>query len=152
MPIPGTPPGAIYCTGDHDTKHNVCGDQLRLNSDGTVDGETIFVHTDCENRMPRPAEEQDAIYQKPGVPMDRGTQKAWANTWGKEDLTAADKDAPVKCETSSGSPKVEDCRLAFDSLMQFPELEARAGKKGKTWWAAVGFFFFFFSFFSLISG
>ncbi|PLN85513.1 hypothetical protein BDW42DRAFT_160637 [Aspergillus taichungensis] len=133
MPSPILP--VYWCLGDYTTTPNVCAQELRHNSDGTVDGETIFVRTHCDNRMPLPSGDQDPVYQKPGVPMDRGMQEAWAETWGKEDLTAADKDSPVKCETSGGSPKVEDCRHAFGALLQSPHVPATAGKEGKTWWA-----------------
>lgn len=138
MPSPILP--VYWCLGDYTTTGNVCAQELRHNSDGSVDGETIFVRTHCDNRMPLPSGDQDPVYQKPGVPMDRGMQEAWAETWGKEDLTAADKDSPVKCETSDGSPKVEDCRHAFGSLLQNPQVPVTAGKKGKTYWAGVCFF------------
>ncbi|PKY08632.1 hypothetical protein P168DRAFT_278197 [Aspergillus campestris IBT 28561] len=123
-----------WCINDYKTTGNVCGDELRLNPDGSVDGETIFVRTNCENRMPLPAKEQDAVYQKPGVPMDRGTQEAWAKAWGNGDLTAANEDTAVKCETSDGSAKIEDCRHAFLSLLKYPDMEAQTGKKGKNFW------------------
>lgn len=43
----------------------------------------------------------------------------------------------VVCETSNGSPEIEDCVHAFGSLKSFPTLGALHGKKGGTWWAGV---------------
>ncbi|KAL8885017.1 MAG: hypothetical protein Q9205_005625 [Flavoplaca limonia] len=41
----------------------------------------------------------------------------------------------VVCETTDGSPDIEDCIHAFGSLRIAPQLGALHGKKGGTWWA-----------------
>lgn len=62
------------------TTGNVCVDDQRLNSDGTVDSETIFVKTDCVTRQPLP-DGQDPVYGQPGVPLDRGQYDIMAENW-----------------------------------------------------------------------
>jgi hypothetical protein len=44
-------------------------------------GETIFVRTDCNNQSPLPADQQDPVYQKPGVALDRGTILSTIKSW-----------------------------------------------------------------------
>ncbi|KAL9598124.1 MAG: hypothetical protein Q9219_004680 [cf. Caloplaca sp. 3 TL-2023] len=41
----------------------------------------------------------------------------------------------VVCETSDGSPDIQDCIHAFGSLRVSPQLGPLNGKKGGTWWA-----------------
>lgn len=43
----------------------------------------------------------------------------------------------VTCETSDGSPGIDDCVSAFGSLRIFPDQGALHGQKGGTWWASV---------------
>jgi hypothetical protein len=63
---------AYQCVHDMQTIKNYCVDDLRRYSDGTIDGETIFVYTDCVTRLPLPMDQQSSIYRLPGVAMDRG--------------------------------------------------------------------------------
>ncbi|CAG7998852.1 unnamed protein product [Penicillium nalgiovense] len=63
---------AHRCVGDMHTSINYCVDDLRRYPDGTVDGETIFVYTDCMTRFPLPMDQQTSIYRLPGVALDRG--------------------------------------------------------------------------------
>lgn len=62
------------------TSPNVCANEQRLNSDGTVDSETIFVRTDCSTRQPT-QDNQDPIWQRPGVPLDRSSYDTLSATW-----------------------------------------------------------------------
>ena len=71
-------------TSEWSTKKNYCASQLRRNPDDTVDGETIFVRTNCDTRMPLPDDKQDPTYQKPGVALERSAQQQWANTFGRQ--------------------------------------------------------------------
>jgi hypothetical protein len=114
----------------------VCVEQLRLNRDGSIDGETIFVRTDCGTRMPLGKDKQDPVYQKPGVPLDRGLQESWALTWEKNDLYGMD-DKDITCNTSEKSPSVEDCLPVLNSSTTFPDGWVSAGLKGKSWWPEV---------------
>jgi hypothetical protein len=43
----------------------------------------------------------------------------------------------IVCETSDGSPEINDCYYAFGALKLSGTLEAFHGKKGGTWWAGV---------------
>ena len=130
------PGGALDCDGDPQLTGNFCADQLKLNGDKTVDGDTVFVKTDCETRLPLDPSQQDPAYQKPGVPLDRGTAQAFAAAWADTDTISTSSD-DVKCETSDGSPIVADCTHAFATLLQFPGMGVLHGKKGGTWWAGV---------------
>jgi hypothetical protein len=58
------------------TIENYCIDALRQYPDGTVDGETIFVYTDCMARLPLPMDQQTSIYRLPGVALDRGERSS----------------------------------------------------------------------------
>jgi hypothetical protein len=69
------------CDGGFENIANFCGNQVRRNPDGSSDGDTIFVRTDCATREPLPNDRQDPIYQKPGVPLDRGTLKSILESW-----------------------------------------------------------------------
>ncbi|KAI0517622.1 hypothetical protein F5B22DRAFT_603557 [Xylaria bambusicola] len=62
------------------TEGNVC-DEVTWTINGQADGETIFVKTDCTTREPLPLDQQDPIYQQPGVPLDRGLVASILNTW-----------------------------------------------------------------------
>lgn len=65
-------PEADNCVGDMQTIENYCVDDLRRYPDGTVDGVTIFVYTDCITRLPLPmAEQTSRIFRLPGVALDR---------------------------------------------------------------------------------
>lgn len=130
------PGGALDCDGDAQLTGNFCADQLKLNGDGKSDGDTIFVKTDCGTRMPLDPSQQDPAYQKPGVPLDRGTAEAWAAVWADTDSISASSD-DVKCETSDASPAMDDCTHAFNSLLQSPSVGVLHGKKDGTWWAGV---------------
>jgi hypothetical protein len=70
-----------YCKWPYHNTQNVCAPEPWKNSDGTVDGETVFVKTDCGNRQPLHLDQQDAVYQQPGVPMDRGEYLSLITTW-----------------------------------------------------------------------
>src|SRR2546430_13796704 len=106
--IPG---GALDCVEGVTTTGNFCADQLRLNNDKSVDGETIFIRINCDNRMPLGNDQQDLVYQKPGVPLDRGLYSAFAS-WGDNDVSTSTA-SNVKCETTAGSPDMMDCNYAF---------------------------------------
>ncbi|KUJ17615.1 uncharacterized protein LY89DRAFT_733454 [Mollisia scopiformis] len=86
---------------------NYCASEARKNSDGTVDGETIFVKTDCNTREPLPADEQDPVYQNPGVPMDRGVLTTMILSWPEQGPNQSGPDmsssACVKCTNDLGA-------------------------------------------------
>lgn len=63
---------AHRCVDDMHTVENYCVDALRRYPDGTVDGETILVYTDCMTRLPLPMDQQTIIYRLPGVALDQG--------------------------------------------------------------------------------
>ncbi|KAJ5528837.1 hypothetical protein N7527_002230 [Penicillium freii] len=63
---------ADRCVDTINTIENYCVDDLRRYPDGTVDGATIFVYTDCTTRLPLPMHQQTSIYRLPGVALDRG--------------------------------------------------------------------------------
>lgn len=67
----GIPPVPV-CGGDVQSQENFCSSQPQKNPDGTADGDTIFVRTDCATRVPLDPSQQDPIYQNPSVPLDRG--------------------------------------------------------------------------------
>ena len=142
------PGGALDCEGDTNLIGNFCADQLRRNDDKTVDGDTVFVKTDCGTRMPLDPSEQDPAYQKPGVPLDRGTAAAFAAAWADVDTISASAN-DVKCETSDNSPLMLDCTHAFASLLGSPGMGALHGKNGGTWWAGVSPLTFYSTLFPL---
>lgn len=72
--------GSWVCQPDS-TSGNVCVAQQRLLPDGSAQGTTIFVKTDCVTTEPLPMDQQDPIYRQPGVPLDRGTYDALAESW-----------------------------------------------------------------------
>lgn len=133
------PGGALDCDGDAQLTGNFCADQLKLNGDGKSDGDTIFVKTDCGTRMPLDPSKQDPAYQKPGVPLDRGTSEAWAAVWADADSISTSSKNDVACEVSNDIPSMDDCTHAFESLLQFPGQQILHGKKGGSWWAGVSF-------------
>lgn len=52
---------------------NFCATEMKKQRDGMQDTETIFVRTNCADRMPLPADQQDQIFQKhPELLLDRG--------------------------------------------------------------------------------
>ncbi|KAJ5159063.1 uncharacterized protein N7500_008714 [Penicillium coprophilum] len=61
---------ANRCMNYMHTIQNYCVDDLRRYSDSTVDGETIFVYTDCMTRRPLPMDQQSSTYSLPGVALD----------------------------------------------------------------------------------
>jgi hypothetical protein len=64
-------PEADHCSGNMHNLDDYCVDDLRLNPDGTVDGTTIFVYTDCATRLPLPMNQQTSrVYRIPGVALD----------------------------------------------------------------------------------
>ncbi|KAI0803524.1 hypothetical protein GGR55DRAFT_700080 [Xylaria sp. FL0064] len=62
---------------------NIC-DEMPWTVDGKADGETIFVRTDCATRQPLPLDQQDPVYQRHGVPLDRGLVATMLNTWAQD--------------------------------------------------------------------
>lgn len=134
--VVSVPGGALDCEGHSNLIGNFCADQLRLNADKTVDGDTIFVKTNCETRMPLAPSRQDPAYRKPGVPLDRSVAEAFAAAWKDVDAIST-SDNKVECESSEASPLSLDCTHAFASLLGFPGLGTVHGKKGSTWWAGV---------------
>ncbi|KAK2763221.1 hypothetical protein FQN54_009857 [Arachnomyces sp. PD_36] len=80
--------------------------------------------------------QQDPVYQRPDVPLDRGTQEAWAETWGKPKLIGADGNSPVTCETSEGSPLIDHCIPSLDFLLDYPDDPIPNGLKEHTFWTA----------------
>lgn len=123
-PVDAIGHGAIDCVGDLTTTQNYCAGQLWKNSDGTVDSETIFVKTDCNNRQPLPVDQQDAIYQKPGVPIDHGLYIAFADAWGDLASSSTDNSA-VSCfstsELTSTLGAAADCAEALATLYDHPD-------------------------------
>ena len=97
-------PSTFFCDGETQTTGNVCADDIRLNPDGTADTETIFVKTNCNDRTPLPPNEQDPIYQNPGVPLDRGLYAALASEW-----------AQVQPTTQGPAPSSSQCGPAYDA-------------------------------------
>ncbi|KAK9773330.1 hypothetical protein SCAR479_10059 [Seiridium cardinale] len=91
--ISETPIGILanipWCTSPVTTTGNVCDGAPWKNSDGSVDGETIFVRTDCGDRSPLPVNEQDPVYQKPGVALDRGSIAAMIDSWEEDSCDVA---------------------------------------------------------------
>ncbi|KAK9418565.1 hypothetical protein SUNI508_08053 [Seiridium unicorne] len=91
--ISETPIGILanipWCTSPVTTTGNVCDGAPWKNSDGSVDGETIFVRKDCGDRRPLPADEQDPVYQKPGVALDRGSIAAMIDSWEEDSCDVA---------------------------------------------------------------
>ncbi|OIW29092.1 hypothetical protein CONLIGDRAFT_670791 [Coniochaeta ligniaria NRRL 30616] len=78
--------GIPYCDTavDRDPIQNIqnfCSGSAWNNPDGTADGETIFVRTDCANRAPLDMDQQDPVYQNPGVALDRGKLAAMIDAW-----------------------------------------------------------------------
>ncbi|KAI0142833.1 hypothetical protein GGR57DRAFT_519171 [Xylariaceae sp. FL1272] len=49
--------------------------------DGQADGEIVFIKTDCGTRQPLPIEQQDKVYQRPGVALNGGDVANMLNTW-----------------------------------------------------------------------
>ncbi|KAL2834380.1 hypothetical protein BDW59DRAFT_156312 [Aspergillus cavernicola] len=98
--------------------------------DGTVNGETIFVRTDCSNWMPLPMEEQDLVYQKPGVALDSGVYEAYANAWGNIDQTV-NADSLVSCGLGLQTEPTDigNCTQALEFLLQEPGTEIPREKK-----------------------
>jgi hypothetical protein len=89
----------FYCGNPEEHIQNYCAQEARRNPDGSVDGEVIFVRSDCETRLPLDMEHQDPIYQKPGVPMDRGQLQGILTTFGDN---GPDKNpAPGGCKKRS---------------------------------------------------
>ena len=131
------PGGALDCVGKLDLTGNFCADQLRRNNDDTVDGDTIFVRTDCETRMPLDPSKQDPVFRKPGVPLDRGMAEAFAQAWASADIITASAGEDNKCGNADDSPLISDCTHAMSSLLAAPGDTVSRGKKGGTWWAGV---------------
>jgi hypothetical protein len=73
---------AHRCVGNMHTIENYCVDALRQYPDGTVDGETIFVYTDCMTRLPLPMDQQTSIYGLPGVALDPGERSSTQDLGG----------------------------------------------------------------------
>jgi hypothetical protein len=65
-------PESDDCVSDVQTIESYCVDDLRRYPDGTIDGVTIFVYTECMTRLPLPMAQQSSIYRLPGVALDRG--------------------------------------------------------------------------------
>lgn len=109
-------PGSILCA-PQTTTENVCTSQQRLNQDGTVDAETIFVWTDCNNREPLPADQQDPIYNQPGVALDRGKYSILAENWGGIAVGAQGFDySTAQCGANKYSMPVADVWTASNNL------------------------------------
>ncbi|CAI6334418.1 unnamed protein product [Periconia digitata] len=121
------------CSARPNIDEDSCAEQLHRDSDGSVDGETIFVRTDCGTRMPLAKDKQDPVYQKPGVPMDRGLQEAFAQTFKKDDVDGVE-DKEIKCSTSDSSPELDTCLKVLESAASYPDLWVSAGSKNKSWW------------------
>jgi hypothetical protein len=72
--------GVLHCAGPESTMKNTC-DSYEWTVDGIADGQTIFVRTDCTNRAPLPNDQQDPIYQIPGVPLSREAVESMIASW-----------------------------------------------------------------------
>jgi len=83
MDVIGIPPAPV-CGGDIQNQGNFCGSQPWRNPDGSADGDTIFVRTDCVTRAPLDLDKQDPAYRNPGVPLDRGTLADILASWQAE--------------------------------------------------------------------
>lgn len=79
------------CVGTPSHIPNFCGNEPKRNADGTADGDTIFVRTDCATRAPLPNDQQDPVYQNPGVPLDRGVLAAIIGGWQNDTCDASYK-------------------------------------------------------------
>ena len=80
--------GVDGCIGDVNrwtTWGNYCVSQLRRRADGSADGETVFVWTDCRTGLPLPTEEQGKVYGEPGVALPRYAQEEWARIFMEQD-------------------------------------------------------------------
>ena len=75
--------GYFYCDNPEEHTGNFCADQPWYTPDRAVDGEVIFVRTNCGDRSPPDPSQQDPIYQKLGVPMDRGKLADLLDGWEK---------------------------------------------------------------------
>src|SRR5690606_29527433 len=104
----------LYCSPRRDrweTTGNYCATQLRRHPDGTVDGDTIFVKTDCDTRMPRPMEEQDEAYRREGVALPRTTQMDMADTFAKQADGVMKTQNHVNCAGGGPDPgRLAKCR------------------------------------------
>jgi hypothetical protein len=67
-----------YCINK--SVYNYCAEEVWMR-DGQPDGVVIFVKIDCVNRQPLPLDQQDPVYQQPGVPLDRGSYQALMDSW-----------------------------------------------------------------------
>ncbi|PKS11137.1 hypothetical protein jhhlp_002898 [Lomentospora prolificans] len=133
-PADNTPgfPRAI-CSNDRNkwsTTGNFCQSQLKRHSDGTVDGDTIFVRTDCSTRAPLPADKQDDIYKRPGVALPRALQEAWANTFDQMHSGDFAAKGAIECAGGNADP-LHACR-ALSAVQSDIEGEwtIPAGRKG----------------------
>lgn len=108
--------GTWYCSNKA-TTGNACAAEQRLLSDGTAQGTTIFVYTDCLTTEPLDPSKQDPIYQQPGVPLDRGTYDAMAENW--KSIGAASQGlqySTPQCGANPYTMPVADVTTASDQL------------------------------------
>ncbi|KAH8896719.1 hypothetical protein GQ53DRAFT_818986 [Thozetella sp. PMI_491] len=87
-----------WCGDPENHIQNFCSVDSKKNPDGTVDGDVIFVRTNCENREPLPMDQQDPIYGKDGVAMPRGELVTLLSTFSNNgpDNDPPPKDPPCK--------------------------------------------------------
>jgi hypothetical protein len=134
--IPHAPDGD-ECANQVATAENYCAQQLKQTNTNTCSGETIFVRTDCDNRAPLPLEQQDPIYQKPGVPLDRGKYQAFADAWGGNYLTTTTSSSELWCAKDGQMPTFSDCAAAMANLLANPGSIVPPGKKDDIWQGGV---------------
>ena len=132
---PGFP--RATCTDDRgkwSTTGNYCQSQLKRHPDGTVDGDTIFVRTDCSTRKPLPDDKQDDIYKRPGVPLPRVLQDAWATTFDQMSTGDFNIQGAIEC-SGEGSGPLHACRALGAGQA---DIEGKwtipAGRKGDHHW------------------
>src|ERR1700712_1932154 len=118
------PGDALDCTGGYTNTGNFCALQYRRNSDDTVDGETIFVKTDCQTRVPLPMEQQDLIYRNKGVAYERGMYGAFAAAWNGPD-SSKNGGVGAICFPDDGANisaygLLDDYKTLYESLYKTP--------------------------------
>jgi hypothetical protein len=103
-------------------------------------GVTVLVRVDCKTHAPLPKEFQDAAYNQPGVPLDRGVYNSFAEIFEDQPkFSALTSDIDCKYEDTSKMAVKEDCMAALAGGMMHPIVGLMQGKKGGQWWASVSY-------------
>jgi hypothetical protein len=115
----------FFLCGKQTTAGNVCAEQPWKNPDGSPDGVTLFVKIDCVTLQPTNMTDQDPVYQKPGVPLDRGVVVNMIQSWNPKPTTTTTAPSP-----SPTPPEGDTCDVSYKFL--FDTVEVR----GKSWTTA----------------